>query len=79
VEKSMPMISAFLNIRPLNKTARLKYIFEFISLNKLDFVGFQETKKEIVTNNFLDVVNKNFAWNYIPANGTTGGILLGVK
>jgi hypothetical protein len=48
-------------------------------LNKLDFVGFQETKKEILTNNFLDAINKNFAWNYILANGTAGGILVGVK
>jgi hypothetical protein len=57
----------------------LKCISELISLNKLDFVGFQETKKEILTNNFLDAINKNFAWNYILANGTAGGILVGVK
>jgi hypothetical protein len=63
----------------LNKAGRLKCISEFISLNKLEFVGFQETKKEFLSNNVLDAINKNFSWNYIPAKGSAGGILVGVK
>jgi hypothetical protein len=73
------MIGTFWNIRALNKTGRLKCISEFISLNKLEFVGFQETKKEFLSNNVLNAINKNFSWNYIPAKGSAGGILVGVK
>ena len=40
-----PMIGAFWNVRGLNKAGRLKCIADFIVDNKLDFVGFQETKK----------------------------------
>jgi hypothetical protein len=36
-------------------------------------------KKEILTSSFLDSINKNFAWKYIPTKGTVGGILVGVR
>ena len=39
------MIGAFLNIRGLNKTGRVRCLKDLISLNSLDFVGIQETKK----------------------------------
>ena len=39
------MIGAFWNIRGLNKAGRLQCVSDFITDNRLDFVGFQETKK----------------------------------
>lgn len=45
----------------------------------MDFVGIQETKKTIINNGFVEAVNKNISWNYIPTKGTAGGILVGFK
>lgn len=46
---------------------------------KLDFVGFQETKKENFGNSILKYINKDFIWHALPAKGTAGGILVGVN
>jgi exonuclease III len=73
------MIGIFWNIRGLNKSGRAKGLSEFISRNSLDFVTIQETKKESFLLSFLDSVNYNMIWNYVPANGTKGGILVGLK
>jgi hypothetical protein len=42
-------------------------------------VVIQETKKETISNSFLESVSKNFSWNYKPAKGTAGGILVGMN
>jgi hypothetical protein len=49
--------------------------------NQLDFVGIQETKKEEIPPNFLKNLTSpiRFYWNYLPAKGSTGGILVGVR
>jgi exonuclease III len=73
------IISAFWNIRCMNKSGRLKCIVDFISLNKLDFICLQETKKKVIPNSLLDYVNKGFIWNYVPAKGSVGAILAGLK
>lgn len=39
------MIGVVWNVRDLNKEGRLQSITDFVKDNKLDFVGFQETKK----------------------------------
>ncbi|XP_066379833.1 uncharacterized protein [Miscanthus floridulus] len=39
--------------------------------------GFQETKKESFNESFLNYINKDFVWHFLPANGTAGGILVG--
>lgn len=41
------------------------------------FVGFQETKKQSFTEAFLYSASSNFNW--LPAVGTAGGILVGFK
>jgi exonuclease III len=38
------MIGATWNVRGLNKRGKLQCITDFVVENKLDFVGFQETK-----------------------------------
>jgi hypothetical protein len=66
-------------IRGMNKSGRLNCISNFIKNNKIDFVGFQETKKVVITNIFLDSVNRNMIWKTLSAKGTTCGILVRFK
>jgi hypothetical protein len=73
------MIGAFWNIKGLNKPGRSKCLCEFIIDNKLDFVGILESKKEKISDAFVDSICKDMIWNIVLANGTKGGILLGLK
>jgi mannosylglycoprotein endo-beta-mannosidase len=61
---------------PGRKTA----LIDLFNKTHANIVGFQETKRELVFDNFLKSVvrNKMFVWNSIPAIGTAGGILMGV-
>jgi hypothetical protein len=77
--KIVVMKSAFWNIRGLNKTGRAKTVSDLIKMNRLDFLGIQESKKENFSDGFLNAIDKNFVWKYVPANGTAGGILMGFK
>ena len=54
------MIGALWNIRGLNKEGRLQCIIDFVKENQLDFVSFQETKKESFQDSFLKYVQKDF-------------------
>ena len=65
-------------MRGLNKEGRLQCLTDFANDNKLDFAGFQETKKESFNESFLNYINKDFVWHFLPANGTASGILVGV-
>jgi hypothetical protein len=42
-------------------------------------VGILETKKEAFHDSFLNNICRNFSWNFLPATGTAGGILVGLK
>jgi hypothetical protein len=77
--KIVVMKGAFSNIRGLNKTSRAKIVSDLIKMNSLDFLGIQESKKENFSDGFLNAIDKNFVWKYVPANGTTWGILMGFK
>jgi hypothetical protein len=48
---------------------------------KVDYIGFQETKKENFSRSFLKSIlgNRDFEWNFMPAVGTAGGILVGLN
>lgn len=72
------MKGAVWNIRGLNKRGKLQCITDFIVDTKLDFVSFQETKKESFEDSFLGYADKDFNWHYLPATGTKGGILVGL-
>jgi hypothetical protein len=75
------MIGCFWNPRGFGKPGRSKTIADVINNNKIDFVGFQETKKEQISNSFLKAISGScdFNWHYLPAKGTAGGILVGFK
>jgi hypothetical protein len=77
--QKLTMIGAFWNIRGLNKEGRLQCITDFVKDHRLDFMGFQETKKESFTDSFLNYVNKGFIWQILPVKGTAGGILIGLN
>ena len=74
------MIGAFWNIRSLNKTGKLECLRDFINTHKLDFIGIQETKKkESFRHSFFTALGVPFVWNFLPACGTAGGILVGFR
>ena len=73
------MIGAIWNVGGLNKRGRLQCITDFVSKTKLDFVSFQETKKESFEDSFLNYVNRDFIWNFLPVQGTAGAILVGLN
>ena len=71
----------FWNSRSISALGRRKCIEDTIVPLQVDYIGFQETKKESFSASFLKNVigNRNFYWNYLPANGSAGGILVGVN
>ena len=75
------MKCAFWNSKSISAPGRKKCIEDTIIPLKVDYIGFQETKKESFSAYFLKNVigNRNFYWNYLPANGSAGGILVGVN
>jgi hypothetical protein len=78
-KKLVAMKGVFWNIRGLNKSSRLQTVADLISLNRLDFLGLQETKKEVINDNFLKAMSKDFWWNFIPARGAARGSLWGLE
>jgi hypothetical protein len=48
------------NTRGLNKSGRVKCVADLIGMNKLDFLGLQETKKEVISISFLNAIGKSF-------------------
>jgi exonuclease III len=68
------------NIRGFGVKGRRRQLKEYLRQENVDIVGLQETIKQ----NFLLVDLQGlsrckFAWNWLPASGHSGGILLGVK
>jgi hypothetical protein len=68
----------FWNIIGLNKVGRMKCLIDFINQNNLDFIGVEETKKATIQSSYLESVNRQMEWNYVPAKGTAGGDLGGL-
>jgi exonuclease III len=55
-------------------------LIDLFHKTKANIVGFQETKKETISDNYLNslVGNRMFYWNSLPVVGSTGGICVGV-
>jgi hypothetical protein len=45
----------------------------------LDFIGIQETKKTIIDDGVFNDIDRNMNWNYLLAEATAGGILVGFR
>jgi exonuclease III len=69
------MKGVFWNIRGLNQPERNLSLGHIIRENRLDFVGIQETKKEVFLPSFLKNLTcpVEFTWNFLPTKGTAGG------
>lgn len=75
------MIGIFWNIRGLGRNGKLQCLSDLICKYEPDFIGFQETKREQISEGFLKTISGsiNFAWHILPANNTASGILLGLN
>jgi mannosylglycoprotein endo-beta-mannosidase len=69
------------NPRGLNRPDKLPRVHELIRESCPDFITFSESKKEDFTSAQLKDIDvfDTYAWNWLPAVGTAGGILMGVK
>lgn len=75
----MTMIGAIWNVRGLNKRGRLQCVTDFIYDNALDFVGFQETKKEEFHDALWNQLNKGFVWQNPLSYWYCWGVLFGIN
>lgn len=68
-------------MRGFGRWDRRRQLIEFIRDRKLDFVGIQETFRESFTDFELAALGgrMEFHWDWIPARGRSGGILLGIN
>jgi hypothetical protein len=69
------------NPRGLNRPEKLPRVHELIRETCPDLISFSESKKSEFTDAQLQSVDCNnmYNWNWLPAVGTGGGILVGVK
>lgn len=70
----------FWNIRGISTPGKNPCILDTLTKTNASIVAFQETKLETFSNSFLKSIscNRDFIWHHLPANGTAGGILVGV-
>jgi hypothetical protein len=75
------MRDIFWNIRELGKAGRKQCIIKTIRKNAIDFIGIQETKSVAFSDKYLESLTsgRQLCWNWLPANGSAGGILLDVN
>lgn len=69
----------FWNARGIDAPGRKSLIIDILNRTSPVLVGFQETKKEVISDSFLKslVSNRDFSWGSALATGSTGGILVG--
>ena len=75
------MIGLFWNVRGLNGPQKISKVQEIIRSHCPDFICLSETKKAEFSINQLEALDSRhgFIWNWLPANNTAGGLLVGVK
>lgn len=71
----------FWNIRGIGGVARKRQLKEYISQERLDIVGVQETMKQDFSDSELCDLAEGapLQWRWLPPKGRSGGILMGVK
>jgi hypothetical protein len=75
------MRALFWNIREFGRRGRRTLLKEYLRLHRIDLVFLQETIKHDFTDAELASleVGDKFFWSWLPANGQSGGMLLGVR
>ena len=73
------MIGLIWNIRGLGQPGKIQCLCHIIAKTNPDFIGFQETKKELISEGLLKAADRQnqFTWHFLPALNTAGGILVG--
>ena len=67
-------------MRGFGQDGRRCQLIKYIRDEDVDIVGIQETIKQDFSIHELQVLSTHkFVWQWLPANGHSGGILLGVK
>jgi hypothetical protein len=63
----------------MGQLGRINQLREFLTQERVDIIGIQETIKQEFSVRELNWISSNccFQWNWIPARGHSGGILLG--
>lgn len=71
----------YLNIRGFGVPGRRTLLKEYLRKHKIDVVCLQETIKDDFTDQELHgiEVGEKFFWSWLPANGHSGGLLMGVR
>ena len=71
------MIGIFWNIRGLGQKGKLQCLSDLVNKYKPDFLGFQEIKRETLSDSFLNALASSIAydWHMLPAVGSSGGSL----
>ena len=68
------------NMRGFGQVGRRKQLTDYIRQEDVDIVGIQETIRQNFSIQELQGLSRHkFSWQWLPANGHSGGILLGVK
>jgi exonuclease III len=75
------LLRAFIwNIRGFGQEGRRRQLADYLRQEDVDIVGLQETIRQDFSIAELEGLTRHkFSWNWIPANGHSGGILLGAK
>ena len=74
------MNALFWNIRGITTPEKKHCIIETLAKHKPSIIAFQETKKENLSASFLKSISgdKPYNWHHLPAEGTSGCVLVGV-
>ncbi|KAE8778727.1 hypothetical protein D1007_48323 [Hordeum vulgare] len=68
------------NIRGFGLTGRRQQLIDYLCQKEIDIVGLQETIRQDFSRLELQRLSRHhFAWQWLPATGHSGGILLGIR
>ena len=68
------------NARSIRLPEKRKLLKEVLLKENIDIICLQETKKTDFTKRFLNTISVKFnIWKWLPANGTAGGIMIGLN
>jgi exonuclease III len=69
------------NIRGFDAKGRHNQLRDFLRFNKFDIICLQETIRQEFSLQELEnlVSGEKFFWAWLPANGHSGGLLLGIR
>ncbi len=75
------MKGLFWNIRGMGQVEKTGHLQDLIKEKNIDFVGIMETIKQDFSAGLLRGLsgNKNMKWEWLPAMGHSGGILVGIN